>query len=175
VYSPGAHFAPREDTGGAFPDEHALRRQDPHGYGNAARLNARVSEGMMHFPAPRPAARPVEINTMIQCKDCEYYHRTESGEVGFSCDPFTTIKEPECLIKWQLLKINQMVASYQATLDYYRRLAPMQEKMFKVMEREMNDLSEADKWKVDEEGEEDEGLDVDPSDQEEHWGNDDPG
>ena len=106
---------------------------------------------------------------MIQCKDCEFYHRTESGEVAFSCDPFTNIKEPECLAKWQLLKINQMVAAYQATLDYYRRLAPMQEKMFKVMEREIDDISEADKWKVDEDDEADD-VSADPDDLEEHWG-----
>ena len=47
-----------------------------------------------------------------------------------------------------------MVAGYQATLDYYRKLAPMQEKMFKVMERELDDLNEADRWKVDDEDEE---------------------
>ena len=118
---------------------------------------------------------------MIQCKECEFYHRTESGEVGFSCDPFTNVKEPECLTKWQLLKINQMVAAYQATLDYYRRLAPMQEKMFKVMEREIDDISEADKWKVDDDGEddgdddaEDDADDGNPAadidDLEDHWG-----
>lgn len=85
---------------------------------------------------------------MIQCKDCEFFHKTPSGEISFSCDPFTNVREVECLAKWQLIKINQMVAGYHATLDYYRRLAPMQEKMFKVMERELDDISEADKWKV---------------------------
>jgi len=110
---------------------------------------------------------------MIQCQDCEFFHRAQNGEVGFSCDPFKNIKEPECLAKWQLLKTNQMVASYQATLSYYQKLAPMQEKMFKVMEREIDDLSESDKWKV---GDGDEGLDDaepdgDQGDElEEHWG-----
>ena len=92
---------------------------------------------------------------MIQCKDCEFFSRGAGGEIAFSCDPFTNIKEPECLTKWQLIKINQMVASYQATLDYYQKLAPMQEKMFKVMERELDDIGEADKWKVEEAGEDD--------------------
>jgi hypothetical protein len=46
-----------------------------------------------------------------------------------------------------------MVATYQATLEYYRRLAPMQEKMLKVVEREMEDMNEAEKWKVDDEEE----------------------
>ncbi len=85
---------------------------------------------------------------MIQCKDCEYFHRGEHGEVSFTCDPFGTVKEPECLAKWQLIKINQMVATYQAQLDYYRKLAPMQEKMFKVVERELEDMNESEQWKV---------------------------
>ena len=93
---------------------------------------------------------------MIQCNQCEFFQRSESGEISFLCDPFGTIKEPECLQKWQLIKTNQMVAGYQATLDYYQKLAPMQEKMFKVMEREIDDISEADKWKVDDDDEDDE-------------------
>jgi hypothetical protein len=85
---------------------------------------------------------------MIQCKDCEFFHRADSGEITFACDPFHNIKEEQCLVKWQLIKINQMVTSYQATLEYYRKLAPMQEKMFKVMERELDDVNEAEKWKI---------------------------
>ena len=90
---------------------------------------------------------------MIQCEQCEFFHRGPAGQAAFSCDPFSTIKEPECLAKWQLAKVTQLVAAYQATLDYYRKLAPMQEKMFKVMEREIDDISEADQWKVDDDEE----------------------
>ncbi len=86
---------------------------------------------------------------MIQCKDCELFERNAAGVVVFHCDPFMNVKEPECLAKWQLMKLNQMIAGYQAMLAYYRKLAPMQEKMFKVLEREMDDISEADKWRVD--------------------------
>jgi hypothetical protein len=89
--------------------------------------------------------------TMIQCKDCELFSRGEGGEIAFACDPFLNVKEPECLLKWQLIKINQMVAGYQATLNYYRKLAPMQEKMFKVMERELDDMNEGEKWKTEDE------------------------
>ena len=88
---------------------------------------------------------------MIQCRDCELFQSDASGRVGFKCDPFNNVKEPECITKWQLIKIDQMVKAYQATLDYYRRLAPMQEKMFRVMEREMGDIDESEKWKVDDE------------------------
>ena len=94
---------------------------------------------------------------MIQCKDCEFFQRGQHGELAFKCDPFVTIKEPECLAKWQLIKVNQMVASYQATLEYYRRLAPMQEKMFKVMERELNDIDEGEKWKIADDDEDQDG------------------
>ena len=84
---------------------------------------------------------------MIQCKDCEYFHKSEDGEISFRCDPFGTIKEPECLAKWQFIKMNQLVQSYQATLSFYQRFAPMQEKMFKVVERELEDMDEAEQWK----------------------------
>ena len=94
---------------------------------------------------------------MIQCKDCEFFKRSEDGQIAFACDPFGNIKEPECLVKWHLIKTNQMVAAYQATLEYYHKLAPMQEKMFKVMERELDDMNEAEKWKVDDEDENENG------------------
>lgn len=97
---------------------------------------------------------------MIQCENCEFFKRRENGEVSFSCDPFKNIREPECLAKWQLISVNRMVALYQTTLEYYRKLAPLQEKMFKVMERELDDLDESDKWKVDDD-EEDEQVDED--------------
>ena len=93
---------------------------------------------------------------MIQCKDCEYFRRGENGEISFACDPFSTIKEPECLAKWHLIKINQMVASYQSTLRYYEKFAPMQEKMFRMMEREIDEIDEAEKWKTPEDEDEDE-------------------
>jgi hypothetical protein len=62
---------------------------------------------------------------MIQCKDCEFYRPGPGGRAQLLCNPFETIKEPECLA------------------------APMQEKMFQVIEREIDDISEADRWKVD--------------------------
>ncbi len=84
---------------------------------------------------------------MIQCSECEFFVRGPGGQVGFKCDPFGTIKEPECLVKWQLIKLDLMVQSYQATVAMYRRLAPLQEKMFRHMEREIDDLDEGESWK----------------------------
>ncbi|MFW6132962.1 MAG: hypothetical protein ACOC8F_03635 [Planctomycetota bacterium] len=92
---------------------------------------------------------------MIHCENCQYFHRDESGHVSFTCDPFSSIVEPECLMKWQLLKTNQLVSGYQAMLNYYRKLAPMQEKMMQFMEREIDDMNESEKWKVDDEEDED--------------------
>jgi hypothetical protein len=63
------------------------------------------------------------------------------------CDPFSNIKEPECLQKWNLMKIDIMVRSYQATLSFYQKLAPLQEKMLKHIEREIEDIEDADRWK----------------------------
>ncbi len=86
---------------------------------------------------------------MIQCKDCEWAVIGANGQVSMRCNPFATIKEAECLQKWQLLRLDAMLQVYQAQLASYRRMAPLQEKMMKFMEREMDDISESDKWKVD--------------------------
>ncbi len=98
---------------------------------------------------------------MIQCQDCQHFRRSDEGKISFACDPFTNIVEPECVQKWQLIKINQMVDAYQATLGYYHKLAPMQDKLFKAMERELTDMDESDSWKRtdDEEDESDEEPD----------------
>jgi hypothetical protein len=52
-----------------------------------------------------------------------------------------------------------LVASYQRMLKWYGKLAPMQDKLFKYMKREIEDMDESERWKVEEEeeGEEEEG------------------
>ena len=45
--------------------------------------------------------------------------------------------------------------SHEATADMQRRLAPFQEKMIKHMEREIDEADEADRWKADDEDNED--------------------
>lgn len=93
---------------------------------------------------------------MLQCQDCEFFLRRPDGTPELSCDPFATIKEPECLAKWQLLQLKTISTSHQATLDMYRRFAPLQEKLFKHMEREIDEVDEAESWKrQDDEDEED--------------------
>jgi hypothetical protein len=94
---------------------------------------------------------------MIQCSECEFFVAGPGGQMSFKCNPFTNIKEPECLQKWQLAKLDLMVQAYQATIQAYQRMAPLQEKMFRQMEQELDDTSEADSWKrgKDEDEEED--------------------
>jgi len=84
---------------------------------------------------------------MIQCKDCELCEIGPEGQKAFKCDPFSNIKEPECLAKWQLIRLDMLVASYQGMLQWQRRLAPLQDKIFKYMKREIEDIDESEKWK----------------------------
>ena len=84
---------------------------------------------------------------MIQCDQCEFFEKSPTGEVIFRCDPFSNIKEPECISKWQLIKTNQMIACYKRTISHQDQIAPLQEKMFKFMENELNDLEQANSWR----------------------------
>lgn len=90
---------------------------------------------------------------VIQCQGCEFYGVAPDGTPQLRCDPFSTIKEPECLVKWQLVQLTVISKSHQATLDMHQRLAPLQEKMFRHMEREIDSVDESERWKVDDEEE----------------------
>jgi hypothetical protein len=95
---------------------------------------------------------------MIQCKDCEFCEIGPNGQRTFKCDPFANIKEAECVAKWQLIRLDMLVANYQQMLGWYGKLAPLQDKIMKYMQREIEDLDEADQWKLtDEDNEEDDG------------------
>jgi len=93
---------------------------------------------------------------MIQCKDCELCEIEPNGRRTFKCDPFTNIKEAECIAKWQLIRLDMLVASYQQMTQWYGKLAPMQDKLFKYMKREIEDIDETERWKVDDELEDEE-------------------
>ncbi len=92
---------------------------------------------------------------MIQCDGCEFFRNAPDGSPQLTCNPFLNIKEPECLVKWQLVELSVIAKSHQATLDMYQRLAPLQEKMFKHMEREIDEVDDADRWKLQDEDDED--------------------
>ena len=93
---------------------------------------------------------------MIQCKDCELCEFGPDGHRTFKCDPFSNIKEPECLAKWQLIRLDMLVSSYQGMLKWYDKMGPLQDKLFKYMQREIDTIDESDSWKLDDEQEDDE-------------------
>ncbi|MFH1615508.1 MAG: hypothetical protein ABIG61_10560 [Planctomycetota bacterium] len=90
----------------------------------------------------------------MQCKDCPYFQIGPDGRRIFKCDPFTNIVEPDCLLKWQLLRLDMLTASYQGMTKWYEKLAPLQDKIFKYMQKEIEDIDESEKWKVDDDDEE---------------------
>ena len=92
---------------------------------------------------------------MIQCKDCEFCEMGPDGRRSFKCDPFTSIKEPECIAKWQLIRLDMLLATYQGMVKWYGKLAPLQDKIIQYMQREIGELDEADQWKLDVDEDED--------------------
>jgi len=88
----------------------------------------------------------------------------DKGQVQLKCNPFLNIKEPECLLKWQLLRLDLMTRAYMATISEYKRIAPLQEKLYRRMSREMDDMDDADRWKRDTEDEGPDPKDDDPGD-----------
>jgi len=103
---------------------------------------------------------------MIQCKDCEFCEMGPDGQVSLKCNPFGNIKEPDCLLKWQLLRLDLMTRAYMATIAEYKRIAPLQEKLYRHMSREVDEADEADKWKQ---------SDDEDADQDEDKGDEEPG
>jgi hypothetical protein len=85
---------------------------------------------------------------MIQCKDCEFFELRPDGGRLFRCDPFSTIKEPECLAKWQLMRIEMLVGTFHSMSAWQEKLAPVQDKILKYVKRELQDLDETERWKL---------------------------
>lgn len=95
---------------------------------------------------------------MLKCNECEFYQPTAEGRKNFLCDPFSTVKEPECLQKWQILRLEMLLAGYGQMLAAQQSMEPMHRKMMQYVEREIDGINEADQWKLnglDEEDEED--------------------
>ena len=86
---------------------------------------------------------------MIQCKDCEFFEEQADGRRVFKCDPFKNIKEPECLLKWQLLRLDMVAGGFCNMSAWQQKIAPLQDKIFKYVKREINDIEESERWKVD--------------------------
>jgi len=101
---------------------------------------------------------------MIQCEQCEFYATSPSGEPILRCDPFANIKEAHCLTKWQIYRLTKLTEAYEATVELQRRLAPLQEKMMRHLEHEIDEYDESERWKLgyddDDDDEDDEGPGV---------------
>lgn len=93
---------------------------------------------------------------MIQCKDCEYFEMDNTGRRTFKCDPFLNVKEPECISKWQLLRLDMLLASHQGMMQWQSKMGPLQNKIIKFMERQIDEMDESDSWKQENEEPEDE-------------------
>ena len=91
---------------------------------------------------------------MTQCEDCEHYQTGPDGQKIFKCNPFSNIKESDCLAKWQLIRLDMLVATYQAMLKFQNKMAPLQDKILNYMQREIEDIDESDKWKIDDDSDE---------------------
>ncbi len=92
---------------------------------------------------------------MILCKDCELFEIDPNGRRIFHCDPFINIKEPECLVKWQLLRLDLLVSMYRGMTAWQEKMGPIQDKILKYVKRELEDLDESESWKIDPENPED--------------------
>jgi hypothetical protein len=97
---------------------------------------------------------------MIQCEKCELCEIGPDGRKAFKCDPFSTIKEPECIAKWQLIRLDMLLGSYQSMLKWYGKLAPLQDKLFKYVQREIDDIEDSESWKLDPDEDTDEDEDT---------------
>ncbi len=95
---------------------------------------------------------------MIQCKDCELCEIGPEGQRNLKCDPFVNIKEPECIFKWQLIRLDMLLANYQGMMKWYLKLAPLQDKIIKYMQHEIDDIDESDNWKLDEQPEDEQDI-----------------
>ena len=84
---------------------------------------------------------------MIQCSECEYCIIAEDGRKVFKCDPFTNIKEPECLQKLQILRLDMLTATYRRMLGFQEKMAPMQDKLINYVQREIESMDESENWK----------------------------
>ena len=56
--------------------------------------------------------------------------------------------------KWQILRLDYLVSQYQRMISSQQKMAPIQDKIFKYVKRELEDIDEADSWKTTDEDDE---------------------
>ncbi len=63
------------------------------------------------------------------------------------CNPFENVKDESCLQRLLLLRTDMLVGMYSNMLSFYQNMAPMQKKMMKFMDNEIDELDQTDSWK----------------------------
>lgn len=84
---------------------------------------------------------------MIDCNDCEFCEIDGNGRKSFKCDPFSNVKEPECLQKHQIFRLDMLIRSYHSMLRFQEKMAPMQDKIIDYVKREIDDIEDSESWK----------------------------
>lgn len=84
---------------------------------------------------------------MINCNDCEFCEIDENGRKSFKCDPFSNVKEPECLQKHQIFRLDILIGTYHSMLRFQEKMAPMQDKIIDYVKREIDDIEDSESWK----------------------------
>lgn len=79
---------------------------------------------------------------MIQCKDCEL---CVDGQL--TCNPAENIKEEACLLKWQLLKLNDIDRRLEESQALSNHMMPRMEKLLEHQERNAASEEDIDSWK----------------------------
>ena len=79
---------------------------------------------------------------MIQCKDCVLY-----VDGNMTCDPAENIKEEACLLKWQLLMLDNLDRRVEESNAFTLRMAPRMVKLLEAQEREAAEQEESEGWK----------------------------
>jgi len=52
-------------------------------------------------------------------------------------------------MKWQLLRLDLLLQQHQSTISWQQKMSPIQDKIYKYIKRELDDIDEADRWKFD--------------------------
>ncbi len=70
-------------------------------------------------------------------------------------------------MKWQLMRLDMLLSTQEALFRNNAKLAPLQDKLIRYVEKEIDDLDDADSWKY--------GDDGDPDDSDDDYADDDEG
>ena len=79
---------------------------------------------------------------MIQCKDCEL---CVDGQL--TCNPAENLKETACLLKWQLIRLNDIDRRLEESQALSDSMMPRLEKLLEHQERNAASDEDGESWK----------------------------